>query len=78
MEGFSDMPEPLTTHHSPLTKADWLLVGVLVLLVLPLRLWLLGNTEVTARDSIGYIRYALQFENKPWRQVLQEIGRAHV
>ncbi len=65
------MTEPLTTHHSPLTRADWLLIGVLFALVLPLRLWLLCNTEVTARDSIGYIRYALEFERKPWREVLE-------
>ncbi len=51
---------------------DWLLLGLLVLLVLPLRCWLLYNTEVTARDSIGYIRYALAFEHKPWPQVWQE------
>jgi 4-amino-4-deoxy-L-arabinose transferase-like glycosyltransferase len=64
------MTEPLTTHHSPLTKTDWLLIGVLITLVLPLRLWLLYNTEVTARDSIGYIRYALQFEQYSWQEVL--------
>ena len=51
-------------------RKDWLLIGVLLALVLPLRLWLISNTEVTARDSIGYIRYALQFEKKPWEQVL--------
>lgn len=55
-----------------ITTTDWLLIGVLVLLVLPLRLWLLHNTEVTARDSIGYIRYALQFERTPWPKVLKD------
>jgi hypothetical protein len=64
------MIEPLTTHHSSLIKTDWLLIGVLITLVLPLRLWLLCNTEVTARDSIGYIRYALQFEQYSWQEVL--------
>jgi 4-amino-4-deoxy-L-arabinose transferase-like glycosyltransferase len=53
-----------------ITKADWLLVGALLLLVLPLRLWLLHNTEVTARDSIGFIRYALQFEHDSFQHVL--------
>lgn len=52
-----------------ITRTDWLLIGVLVALVLPLRCWLLYNTEVTARDSIGYIRYALQFERLPWHEV---------
>jgi hypothetical protein len=55
-----------------ITKTDWLLIGALVLLVLPLRLWLLYNTEVTARDSIGYIRYALQFERISWPTVLKD------
>jgi Dolichyl-phosphate-mannose-protein mannosyltransferase len=67
------MSEPLTTHHSPLTnRTDWLLIGALLLLVLPLRLWLLHNTEVTARDSIGYIRYALQFDKHPWNEVVKK------
>jgi Dolichyl-phosphate-mannose-protein mannosyltransferase len=64
------MTEPLATHQSPLIRTDWLLIGVLITLVLPLRLWLLYNTEVTARDSIGYIRYALQFEQYSWQEVL--------
>ena len=46
-----------------ITRTDWLLVAALFALILPLRVWLLCNTEVTARDSIGYIRYALQFEH---------------
>ena len=64
------------------SRVDWLLIGLLVVLVLPLRLWLLHNTEVTARDSIGYIRYALQLEDpgkhkdkekdKDWKDVLKE------
>src|SRR5262245_51556743 len=60
------------TESRSITKTDWLLIGLLLLLVLPLRLWLLHNTEVTARDSIGYIRYALQFERYPWQQVLKD------
>ena len=62
------MTEPETRAA---TKTDWLLIGVLVAVILPLRLWLLHNTEVTARDSIGYIRYALQFETQPWKQVCE-------
>src|ERR1017187_2705168 len=65
------MTEPsLSTQHSTLTKSDWLLIGLLLALVLPLRLWLICNTEVTARDSIGYIRYALQFEEYGWKATL--------
>jgi len=49
---------------------DWHYLALLLLLVLPLRLWLLWNTEVAARDSIGFIRYALQFESKSWKETL--------
>src|SRR5262249_25888758 len=51
-------------------RRDWRLLALLLILVLPLRVWLLYNTEVAARDSIGFIRYALQFETKPWKDVL--------
>src|SRR5882724_9500339 len=54
-------------------KKDAIALGLLVLLVLPLRLWLLVNTEVAARDSIGYIRYALKFESEEgWKQVIKD------
>ncbi|MCI0378371.1 MAG: glycosyltransferase family 39 protein [Gemmataceae bacterium] len=51
-------------------RGDWRLIGLLFLLVLPLRGWLLWNAEVAARDSIGYIRYALHFEQYSWSEVL--------
>src|SRR5947207_972575 len=52
-------------------KKDAVALGLLVLLVLPLRLWLLVHTEVAARDSIGYIRYALKLEaDDDWREVV--------
>ncbi len=66
------MSESLASQHSPRTRPDWQLIGLLLALVLPLRVWLICNTEVTARDSIGYIRYALQFEQYPWTEVLQK------
>jgi hypothetical protein len=50
-------------------KKDAAALVLLVLLVLPLRLWLLTSTEVASRDGIGYIRYALQFEHFTWDQV---------
>src|SRR5260370_22638700 len=54
-------------------KKDAVVLGLLVLLVLPVRLWLLVNTEVAARDSIGYIRYALKFESdEDWKEVIKE------
>src|SRR4051812_17313900 len=51
------------------TRTDWYLLGLLILLVLPLRAWLICNTEVIARDGIGYIRYALAFDRRPWHEV---------
>jgi hypothetical protein len=60
-----DAPAP------PAHGTDWLLLGLLVVAVLPLRVWLVYNTEVTARDSIGYIRYALDFEKRPWDEILR-------
>jgi 4-amino-4-deoxy-L-arabinose transferase-like glycosyltransferase len=36
-----------------------------------LRLWLIGHTSVAARDSIGFIRYALALERQPWGDVFR-------
>jgi len=54
------------------------LLAVLLVVAVALRGWLLWNTEVAARDSIGFIRYALQFDGlarppevKTWRDVIR-------
>lgn len=55
-------------------SARWTDVGFLLLLVgiaLALRLYLVRHTEVAARDSIGYIRYAWQLGHQPWATVLR-------
>src|SRR5947209_18952866 len=52
-------------------KRDAVLLVLLLALVLPLRLWLLSSAVATARDGIGYIRYALSFEHYPWQKVWQ-------
>lgn len=72
MEGHAvQTHEPAT---SPVFAGRWrdvaLLAGLLAL-ALSLRGWLLFNTEVPARDTIGFIRYALEFETDPWWQVLR-------
>lgn len=64
------MTDTNTLEESPNNSHDWLLIALLFALVLPLRLWLIHNTEVTARDSIGYVRYALQFEKQGWKEAL--------
>lgn len=52
--------------HLSSGRSDLFYLLLLLALVLPLRAWLLFNTEVAARDSIGYIRYALHFETQTW------------
>jgi Dolichyl-phosphate-mannose-protein mannosyltransferase len=50
---------------------DVALIALLLLLAMSLRGWLLCHTEVLARDSIGFIRYALEFETDTWNTVLR-------
>jgi 4-amino-4-deoxy-L-arabinose transferase-like glycosyltransferase len=47
------------------------LVALLLAVAVGVHVWLLRHTEVAARDSIGFIRYALQFEQNSWGQVLR-------
>jgi hypothetical protein len=47
------------------------LVALLLALALGVRGWLMTHTEVLARDSIGFIRYALEFQTDDWRKVLR-------
>jgi hypothetical protein len=53
---------------------DWQALLLLVLVTLTLRFVVLYRTEVPARDSIGYIRYALEFERPDltWSAVLRK------
>lgn len=50
--------------------ADLFCLLILVLAVVALRGWQITHTEVTSRDSIGYIRIAWQLEQGDWRQVI--------
>ena len=56
----------------PSRRSDWCRIAIVVLLALLVRSWVITHTEVAARDSIGYIRYALQFDDKPWAEVVRE------
>jgi 4-amino-4-deoxy-L-arabinose transferase-like glycosyltransferase len=53
---------------------DWQALLLLLLVTLTLRIVMLCRTEVPARDSIGYIRYALEFERADlsWGDVLRK------
>ncbi len=61
-------------------KKDLGTLGLLLGLVVVLRGWLLTHTVVPARDTIGYIRYALEFERfsensslwETWQKVLRK------
>jgi 4-amino-4-deoxy-L-arabinose transferase-like glycosyltransferase len=48
------------------------LLLLLVVLAAGARAWLIVHTEVAARDSIGFIRYAWQLESQPWVEVLRQ------
>ncbi len=63
----------MSDHDSRgIARIDWMLLALLLLLVAPLRIWLIHNTEVTARDGIGYIRSALMFDRKSVYDTLKE------
>jgi hypothetical protein len=52
-------------------REDAVLILALVIFSLALHGWLIGHTEVAARDSIGFIRYAWQLEHQPWGEVFR-------
>jgi hypothetical protein len=68
-----DKPMPNTQPgQRPSGRSDWLLLVILFLLAGVVRFWLIGHTEVTARDGVGFMRYAWQLKTQPWPAVLRE------
>jgi len=55
------------------TKRDLGPLLLLLVLAMAMRLWLVWHTEVAARDSIGYVRYAWQLQHRPWTDVLRDM-----
>jgi hypothetical protein len=55
---------PAAAPRREWTSDLWRL-GVILALTLATRTWVLTHTEVTSRDSIGFIRYALALEEAP-------------
>jgi hypothetical protein len=51
---------------------DLRLLAVLLLLAAGIHAWLITHTEVTARDGIGFMRYAWQLESQSWVHVLRQ------
>lgn len=62
------LPQPRPKFSWLNRDGPWLVA--LLLFVGLLRGWLIVNTEVTARDSIGFIRYSLLFDHKSWSEAL--------
>ncbi len=62
-------PQP---GQSPSSRPDWLLLLTLLILAGLVHFWLIGHTEVTARDGVGFMRYAWQLKTQPWPAVLRE------
>ncbi len=50
---------------------DAALLAVLFAVAVLIHGWIIAHTEVAARDSIGFIRYALELQNQPWLEVLR-------
>ena len=67
-----DTPDSDAPPYNSDRWRDFALIMSLLILAGGLRLWLLLHTEVPARDTIGYIRYALAFEIDPWTKVLRD------
>jgi hypothetical protein len=60
MEGLAMTPAPESARAG--RRRDLALLALLLLLAGGVRAWVVWCTEVPARDSIGFIRYALQLE----------------
>jgi hypothetical protein len=74
MEGSVARPTTQDRQGVPV-RAIWRDLGLLALLLVISavgRFWLIRHTEVAARDSIGFIRYAVQLEEKALIPVLRE------
>lgn len=63
--GSRQQSEPISWRDR---DGPWLVV--LIGLVAALRGWLLVTTVVCARDSVGFVRYALTFDEKTWSNTL--------
>lgn len=68
-------PPPPPPPAPPLTPTSdvWRLL-VLLAVAVAVHVWLVTNTVLTARDSVGFARYALALDDttRPWADVLRE------
>jgi Dolichyl-phosphate-mannose-protein mannosyltransferase len=71
-----EMGEPANRAASPprgSSRRDLALIGLLLLTALALRAWHFRHTEVAARDSIGFIRYAWLLGHHPWVDTIRDV-----
>ena len=62
----------------PARPGAWLdlrLIAILLVVAAGVRIWVVARTEVPARDSIGYIRYAWRLQHEQWAKVMRESER---
>jgi 4-amino-4-deoxy-L-arabinose transferase-like glycosyltransferase len=60
------MEDDVTKPGGTGRRRDLALLALLLLLTAAIRVWVVCNTQVPARDSIGFIRYVLWFEDYGW------------
>lgn len=53
-------------------RYGWWPLLLVLMLASGVRIWTVVRSEVAARDSIGFIKYAIRYENEPFTKVLRE------
>jgi len=56
-----------------LDRQDWLRITIILIVALVLRVWIVANTEVCARDTIGFVRYARMLDEQPASSVVRSM-----
>jgi hypothetical protein len=73
MEGPNkNTPAPTGPPPRPSAWRDGALLLALLLVAAAIHTWSIAHTEVTARDGVGFIRYAWQLQSQGWVGVLRE------
>ncbi|HLW67088.1 MAG TPA: glycosyltransferase family 39 protein [Gemmataceae bacterium] len=57
-------------------RVDVIRLSIVLILALAIRTWIIAHTEVTARDSIGFMRFALNLQERPWGAVIRSYEQA--
>ena len=65
------MEERTVSETVQVSTRNWFPLLLLLLFASGLRVWQVSHTEVAARDSIGFIRYAWELQRQPWPDVVR-------